>query len=62
MASRIASGAALCALPTLLALGLLVLGISSPDLTLIYASIGVSLLALPAFVAGVLLIVRATRR
>ena len=62
MASRVVGAVALIVLPTLLALGLLVLGISRPDLTLVYASIGVSLLALPAFVGGVLLLVRATRR
>ena len=58
MASRIAAGVALCAVPTLLAVALLVAGVMVPDLTLVYASIGVSLLAVPAVVAGVVLLVR----
>ena len=62
MASRIAGGIALCVVPTLLALGLLLAGVSLPELTLVYASIAVSVLALPAFVAGVVLMVRAVRR
>lgn len=62
MARRIAGGIALCAMPTVLALFLLLAGVTSADLTLVYASIGVSLLALPAFVVGVVLIVRAVRR
>lgn len=52
-------GAAFCALPTLAAVLLLVFGISSPGLTLIYASIAASLVALPAFVYGIIHIVRA---
>jgi hypothetical protein len=62
MTSRIAAGVALCAVPTLLAVALLVLGVSIPELTLVYASIAASLLALPAFVVGVVLIVQAVRR
>lgn len=62
MASRVAGGVALLCVPTLLAVALLVAGVTLPELTLVYASIVASLLALPAFVLGVLMIVRAVRR
>jgi hypothetical protein len=52
-------GVALCVVPTLLGLLLLVAGLLGPDLTLVYASIAVSAAALPAFVYGVVRIVRA---
>lgn len=52
-------GTALCVVPTLAAALLLVVGLSTTDLTLVYASIAVSVVALPAFVYGVVLVVRA---
>ena len=55
-------GLALCTLPVLLGLLLLLAGVMGPDLTLVYASIAVSLVALPALVYGVILIVRAVSR
>jgi hypothetical protein len=57
---RILLGVALCVVPTLVAALLLVVGVfTSTGLTLIYASIAVGAVALPAFVYGVVLIVRA---
>ena len=45
-------------LPTVAALALLVLGIATTTLVLVYASIALSVLAVPAFVAGVVVLVR----
>jgi hypothetical protein len=62
---HIALGSGLCVVPTLAAALLLMGGVASTDLTLVYASIAVSLVALPAFVYGVVCLVRAlatTRR
>lgn len=53
------TGAGLCVLPTLAAALLLMVGLTSTDLTFVYASIAVSLAALPAFVYGVVIIVQA---
>jgi len=52
-------GTALCVVPTLAAALLLVVGLSTADLTLVYVSIAVSVVVLPAFVYGVVLVVRA---
>jgi hypothetical protein len=45
--------------PTLAAALLLAVGLSTADLTLVYVSIAVSVVVLPAFVYGVVLVVRA---
>ena len=52
-------GTALCVVPALAAALLLVVGLSTADLTLVYVSIAVSVVVLPAFVYGVVLVVRA---
>ena len=52
-------GVALCVVPTLAAALLLMVGLTITDLTLVYASIAVSVVALPAFVYGIVHIVRA---
>lgn len=52
-------GASLCVLPTLAAALLLMAGVASAELTLVYVSIAVSVAALPAFVYGVITIIRA---
>lgn len=55
-------GAGLCVLPTLAAALLLMIGLASTRLTLVYVSIAVSIAAVPAFVYGVVIIVRAVAR
>lgn len=55
-------GAGLCVLPTLAAALLLMIGLASTRLTLVYMSIAVSIAAVPAFVYGVVIIVRAVAR
>jgi hypothetical protein len=55
-------GAGLCVLPTLAAALLLMVGLASTDLTLVYASIAVTVAAVPAFVCGVVILVRALAR
>ena len=52
-------GAVLCAAPPLVALLLLLAGINGASLALIYASIAASVLGLPAFVYGVLCVLKA---
>jgi hypothetical protein len=56
--SRVGPALALMLLPTALALGLLLLGLASTTLAFVYLSIAMSLVALPAFVLGVVMLVR----
>ena len=55
-------GAGLCKLTTLAAALLVMIGLASTRLTLVYMSIAVSIAAVPAFVYGVVIIVRAVAR
>ena len=58
--SRRSVGAAVAwmLLPTAAALGLLLLGIATTTLVLVYVSIALSVLAVPAFIGGVVMLVR----
>jgi hypothetical protein len=59
---RIGAGLALCVVPPLLALLLLLAGVAGPELTLVYLSIAASLLGVPAMVVGIVLIVRGAQQ
>jgi LPXTG-motif cell wall-anchored protein len=58
---RLLPAIALIGLPMPLALTALVLGLVTTSLPLVYASIALSALGVPAFVAGVFLLVRRRR-
>ena len=49
---------ALMVLPTVLALGLLLLGLATTTMAFVYLSIAASLVAAPAFVLGIVMLVR----
>lgn len=60
-AKNIAYGVALLVVPTVLAVMLLVAGLVSTSLALVWASIAASVIAVPAFVVGVIVLIRSSR-
>ena len=59
---RTGQAVALMLIPTVAALGLLLLGLATTTLAFVYLSIVASVVAVPAFVAGVVLLVRGARQ
>jgi hypothetical protein len=60
-AQSIVYGIALLVMPTVLAVLLLVAGLVSTSLALVWASIAASVIALPAFVVGLIVLVRSSK-
>ncbi|MDX6429305.1 MAG: hypothetical protein QOE54_1671 [Streptosporangiaceae bacterium] len=60
-AQSIVYGIALLVMPTVLAVLLLVAGLGSTSLALVWASIAASVIAVPAFVVGLIVLVRSSK-
>jgi hypothetical protein len=56
--SRVGQALALILLPTVAAAGLLLLGLATTTLAFVYLSIAASVAAVPAFIVGIVMLVR----